>query len=398
MTDLPVALAEFMEIPKCGGELSVYEGLLSLSCDRGRVEASGRVYYSFAEKVELLFEGEGEDALFDWVGEKVRLEAGDAFLGNALVLGIRGKQVNGTVFSFETKTPAPCERWRWCYLNAARSHGDPVLRGRSLSMDRLVFQDGGYEIILENKASYQQQKQHREISHYCELRHQDGSPVPWREALEEISLFSRFVSFFDGCQHAPFFIEGLVDDKIQAVYNSVGDDNSLTGVSSWKPDFKDKDLVPLWHLFRTKYRDSSDQADVLNTVVHWYLQANMNKGLLEGAFILGFTGLELLSNEIVGKELGNEDLIEDLVSRLQLKLDLEAREIARMRNYLVHYKNEQRRRTYNSLTEEEKVNRLEHVLLILELSILYWLGYEGHYANRLHPGWRGENVARVPWI
>ncbi len=269
---------------------------------------------------------------------------------------------------------------------------------RMLSKDRLVFQDGGYQIILENRTGYRnQQKRHREVSHICELRHVNGSPVVVEEAHKEILLFSRYFSFIAGCQHAPFFIEGLSGDTVQYVFHALGPDDSLIGVSSWKPDFKDEDLLPLWQSFRSKCYESLDQSDILNTVVHWYLQANINSGLLEGAIILGFTGIELLSNVIVGKELDNESIIEDFITRLNLDPEVKPKDIAQTRNYLMHYKNEHRRRTYNSLTFDEKVSRLEVILQILELSILYWLGYEGHYSDRLHQIWQGEQVKLVPW-
>ena len=393
----PFALEAYITLPIVGGFLTVYEGEFSLKSGGRVIDLQGSLYYSFAEKIELLFEGRAISSLMDWWGKKVEIVAGESYLGLVFLETVQGNRVKGIVTRIETKKSRPCERWRWCYLNGPCIIGDSVRRDRMISSDRLFFQDGGYEIVFENKAQYKQQKRYREVSHFCQLRHQDGSPVPLEEAIREITLFSSFVSFFAGCRHAPFFVEGVCDNEEKYEFHTVGLDSSLIGVSSWKPDFKDHDLIPLWKSFRSKRYESLDQYDVLNTALHWYLQANMNSGLLEGAFILGFTGLELLSNEIVGKELGNQEIIEDFFLRLQINNKINPQEIAQTRNYLVHYKNENRRRCYNSLTFEEKIFRLEVVLQILELAILYWLGYQGHYSDRLLHTWRGDGTAPVPW-
>ena len=394
----PNALEEYVTLPKYGDTISVYEGLFSLQDEDMIVNLNGRIYYSFAEKVELLFDGEAETSPLDWLAKSVEVVVGESYSGTALIEFISGKIVRGCEARFNTKISVSCDHWRWCYLNGPKIFGDIVRRDRKLSRDRLVFQDGGYEIILENADCYEHQKKHREISQICELRHIDGLPVTEENALREIRLFSRFFSFFSGCMHAPFFMEGLTGNCVQYVFHVIAPDSSLTSVSSWKPDNKDRDLLPLWKSFRLKNNESLDQQDVLNTVIHWYLQANMNSGLLEGAIILGFTGIELLSSVIVGKELGsNEKIVEDFISRMKLALDIKPSEIALTRNYLMHYKNECRRKAYNSITFEEKVSRLEIVLQLLELAILYWLGYEGHYSNRMHQTWRGENVCLVPW-
>lgn len=398
ITQYPNSLEEYVTLPKYGEIISVYEGLFSLHDEDMILNLSGRIYYSFAEKVELLFDGETETSSIDWFAKSVEVEVGESYSGTAIIEFISGKIVKGRVARFNNKFSVSCDHWRWCYLNGPKVFGDIVRKGSKISKDRLVFQDGSFEIILENTDGYNQQKMHRKISHICELRHIDGLPVTEENALKEIRLFSRLFSFYSGCLHAPFFIEGLTDNCIQYVFHVIAPDSSLTSVSSWRPDYQDIDLLPLWKSFRLKNNESSDQQDVLNTVIHWYLQANMNSGLLEGAIILGFTGIELLSSVIVGKELGsNEKILEDLISRMKLVPDIKPSEIALTRNYLMHYKNESRRKAYNSLTFDEKVSRLANVLYILELAILYWLGYEGHFSNRMHQTWRGEGVCLVPW-
>ena len=395
----PPALEEYVTLPEIGGELLVFEGRFTLRAGEKKCSVDGKVFYSFCEKMQLLMEGkvDGSGAIA-WFGATVDLIVGGSFSGRVFIERIQGERIWGSVYHLENKRSSSCKRFRWCYLNAPKFFGDSVRRDRKRSINRLIFHDGGYQVILENDVDYQLQKRHREISHICELTRQDGEPITAEAAIVEIQLFSRFVSFISGCQHAPFFIEGHDGVAIRYELHSVWHDKSLVGVSSWKPDFKDRDLISLWPKFRAKRYESPDRYDVLNTVIHWYLEANMNSGLLEGAVLLGFTGLELLSKEIVGKELGNQEIVEDFLTRLHISIKLRPEEISLMRNYLTHYKTEERRRRYTSLSFEEKYFRLEIILHILELAILYWLGYEGHYKDRLGSNWRGDDVKLVPWI
>lgn len=393
------ALDEYITLPGLGGELIVFEGQFSLRKGKMKSNVYGKVFYSFCEKVELLFEGKALDPFpLSWFEESVDLVTENSLSGSALVLGSQGDRINGLISRLETERYASCDRFRWCYLNGPWVFGDDVRRGsRGLSKDRSVFQDDKFRIVFENRAGYRKQKRHRELSHICELTSIEGDPITIDEAIDEILLFSRFVSFFAGCQHAPFFIEGLDGGTVQYAFHSVGHDRSLVGVSSWKPDFKDRDLIGLWPKFRAKRHESLDQYDVLNTVIHWYLAANMNDGMLEGAYVLGFAGIQLLSAEIAGTGLKNKEIIDDFFSRLKLDVHMDAEDISRMRNWLAHYEGKNRI-AYQGLSFEEKYARLEVVLQVLELAILYWLGYEGHFSNRRGSKWQGGDVELVPWL
>ena len=392
------ALEENISLPVLGGDLLVFEGQFTLNSGEKECIVSGKVFYSFCEKIELLFEGTTliNDPIA-WLGKNAVINAGDKRLGYALVLQIQSNKIKGYITRFENMQSASCKAFRWCYLNAPSIIGDIVKRGRSIDPGRLVFQGGDYQIIYENIAGYREQKRYRKVSHNCKLTRSDGKSIAIEAALDEIRLFSRFVSFFAGCQHAPFFIEGVNGEDVQYQFHTRGLDDSLISVSTWKPFNQDRDLVALWPLFRAKRYLSNDEYDVLNTLVHWYLQANMNKGLLEGAFILAFAGLDLASIEIVGKELSNQEVVADFFKRLNLAMPITAEDLSSMRNQLVHYKKNHRQK-YNSLSFDDKVFRLEAVLQILELAILFWLGYKGHYSNRLGSMWEGESVEVIPWI
>lgn len=394
----PKALEEYVNLPELGGRMIVYEGPFTLRNGEEFYKIQGCFFYSFCEHINLFFEGQvlSSSGIELWRWE-ISSESG--WRGTAIVTQLKtgkGPELIRGQIEYAYQGQEECRRWRWCYLNAPVLLGENVVYDGTLSKDRLTFHAGGYKIIIDNRPGYIQQKQHRSLSHICELKRMDGAAISKDDALQEIRLFSSFFSFVAGCRHAPFFIQGYEEQEAQFQWHGLGMDNSLTRVSSWKPDYKDLELIPLWSAFRRRYYASSDCAEVLLTLVHWYLEANMNSGLLEGAYLLGFAGLELASDVMVGKRRNNADKVQAFWDMLHLSSTQLPEDIASMRNGLMHY-TKTHRLEYSSLRREDKIIRLESLLQILELAILYWLNYEGHYSDRLNPGWRGTSTRRVPW-
>ena len=91
-------------------------------------------------------------------------------------------------------------------------------------------------------------------------------------------------------------------------------------------------------------------------------------------------------------------MLNKLAKLLNIRDKVSPSGIANMRNQLVHYDQENRSK-YALLSRDEKISRMSMSLELLELSILYWLRYKGHYHDRLcGPCYRGDNVFLVPWV
>lgn len=150
LEESPVALEEYMTLPEIGGVIKVYEGEFFLKKKEHSFSITGRVYYSFAEKIRLLFKGVFERFDSDLVGQEVEIIAGEYLLGYAFVQKVSGSIISGYVNHLETDSSAPCERWRWCYFNGLKFFGESVRRNRSISKDRLVFKAGPYIITIDN--------------------------------------------------------------------------------------------------------------------------------------------------------------------------------------------------------------------------------------------------------
>lgn len=400
---IPRGLEPYLNLPDDGGRLEVYNGTLSIIVSGQAFLFSGQIFYTFSDRVKLRLIANSSDPGFYFTGGYAELIVSKQYCGkvfiNRIHLADEIVTVYGEVQLFQSVNMSPCCNWRWCYLNLDSVFGELVSHGRMISPDRLTFIAGGYKIFLENArhANKGDNTSVRYVSTICQLSRTDESPCSLEDALKVILDFSLFISFAFGKRFAPFFIEGVDRSGSIYLYHQVRTDCGQIGVDRWAPDHKEKDLSALWPLFWERLHLSDDERDVLNTSIHWYLEANMNSGMLEGAYILGMTGLELMYNVLVGKKNSIENKIRALVDLVKLKAPILASDIAEMRNCLVHYGAENRNQ-YSLLSLEDKRLRMDTVLHILELSILYWLGYCGHFRDRMRVSKsKGSGVKCVPW-
>ena len=160
--------------------------------------------------------------------------------------------------------------------------------------------------------------------------------------------------------------------------------------------------------------------------IHWYVEANMCSGGVEGAIILLHAAFEVLAWTVLVEErnyisadgfgrLPMSDLIALLLafSRIPNEIPLTLpclRELSRelnwnnaaqalvgIRNALVHPTVKVRRRVMDR--PEVRYEAWSMCLWLLELAILRVCGYEGSYSNRVaNAKWKGQEVEPVPWM
>ena len=74
LATIPTALEEYITLPALGEELLVFEGQFTLNSGKEKFVVSGKVFYSFCEKIELLFEGTALDSEpFFWFGNNAEI-------------------------------------------------------------------------------------------------------------------------------------------------------------------------------------------------------------------------------------------------------------------------------------------------------------------------------------
>ena len=96
------ALDENGFLPCLGGDLCVFDGQFSLKSEGKECLILGSIFYSFCEKVELLFKGKLLDPFsFEWGESNVGLIASDLLSGNAFIQEMQGDNITGFVTVLE---------------------------------------------------------------------------------------------------------------------------------------------------------------------------------------------------------------------------------------------------------------------------------------------------------
>lgn len=298
---------------------------------------------------------------------------------------VDGNNVYGTLHGVIVGQVNNVTSYRWCYLNAPAIIGEKVDRKGKTSPDRLVFISKHvhhelYQIILENQGGYKTQKDHWEISHHCELRMgKNKSELKSEEVFQEIQLFSRFVSFFSGTHHAPWFLEGRKNNNSVSQFHECGYDRSMRNAVSWKPTNGDKDLIELWPLFRSHYLSSPQVANLMDTAINYYLDANDPTKPLVAAIASAISGLEVLSADLQRQWISVDDLLDIVDDNLRTHYNYDGR-------YHLMSSDITGRLSplpYADPFSPDDLTCLAILVQYLELSILYWLGYEGKYYDRV---------------
>lgn len=368
----------------------------------------GSIYYALSQRAPFFIRFEGQD-LGSSCNENcsgrrtIWLTFGNMsfFSKEVSVLSesVDGSNVHGIVQCLvQTGVGNSIPSFRWCYLNAPVIQGDNVDHNGHIAPDRLVFVSKEaiyreiYQIILENQDGYQTQKDRREISHHCEIRAgKDCTKLEFDKVQREIQLFSRFVSFFSGTHHAPWFIEGMDGNVTLFEYHECGHDTSMRKAVSWKPTNGDKDLVKLWPLFRLKYTSSAQRAGLMEAVLNCYLEANDPTKPMVAAIASAINGLETLASDF----LQEWDTVDDLLDKIDTNL-------RRHYNYDGPYHLCPADITarlsplpYADDYSPDAQTCLDILLQYLELSLLFWLGYEGKYYDRVEKKNKRAKIVRL---
>ena len=399
--NLPQALPDYEPLPKVNPgsawKMEILKGYYTFHKHTRSYDIYGSVYYALDEDSPWYIKFEGVSMSGSCNEEcfgrkRIKLFARDAscfvYSNDVTVLSspADGNAVYGTVHGLSVGRPNDIASYRWCYLNAPAILGEEVDRQGSVSPDRLVFTSKLFyrelfQIIIENQEGYKTQKAHREISHHCELRMgRDMIELKYEEVFREIQLFSRFVSFFSGSHHAPLFVEGMdKNDNLVYCYHECGYDRSMRAAVSWKPTNGDKDLINLWPLFRSRYLSSPQVANLMETAINYYLDANDPNKPLVAAIASAISGLEILATDLQRQWYSVDNLLDIIDDNLRTHYNYDGR-------YHLTSSDITGRLSplpYADPFSPDDLTCLAILVQYLELSILYWLGYEGKYYDRV---------------
>jgi len=222
---------------------------------------------------------------------------------------------------------------------------------------------------------------------------------------------SNFLFFINGRRTAPIFSKGIHDGETLWTDYSAFNVDQYKNVSSWTEFQWFDDISYIWQNYLTLWKNQNDK-DFLNTVIHWYVEANSNAAYVEGSIILAQTALELIYNWLIIERkkliIGNDaenisasNKIRLILSELRIDSTIPSQYIeltnfsqqanaeyidapevlTKVRNALIHGQ-EKKRRDLMNMDTQAKYQALQVALWYIELAILKILKYEGRYWNR----------------
>lgn len=407
MEGIPRALEPYCEMDIEDSRILIYSGDYSLRSGKESVILTGDIYYTLQYEYHIEFQGTGTSLPSIWQLKEVPTEISIPNMkGECIITDSETRSgvnsYHGLIQSLSPEQNA-CTSWHWSYVNMQSFIGSSVVRdnqGRhSMCAGRLSFLcKDGTKIIVDN-LEIDKDKHPNRITHRCELIPANNKLMNHFDAQKYIKAFTHFISFVVGKYHSPILVCGKGMNGSRSFYHQLSYDKSRAGVNSWLPYPYDRDIESLWPTFESIWNgDDEDKADILSTAVHWYLEANIGSGKMEGAYIMAITGLEMLWNVILEKqEQKAGENLQILLKKMCYYPAFDAKCLIDTRNRLTHYDSRNRKK-YQKMTWEQKIESLENVLAVLELAILYWLGYQGRYADRLCKNrWRGASTINVPW-
>lgn len=403
LSNIPERINPHINMQQTNEEIVFFSGDFELRNDKNTVKISGEISQTWNSGVTIVFKGKVDYFIVEILGIwLIYIDGVNA--GEGHISQISDNYMIGVVSSLQLGRPEETiDTVKFSLLNGSYIFGDPVKHENGLSRDRLMFKNEAYEITIDNRRDLSQITKELKtfggycITHYGEIRKHSGE-IMLREATETAVVFSVFLCFVIGKRTNALFFNGCKSETvINQKYNSTHIP-PYSYATSWLPDYNHEGLNELWVNFYDKWNESDDNRDILNTAIHWYIEANNNSGALEGAYIMAFSGLELMYNVLIGKKMKHG---KEKIDKLSLYLNLaniDGEKLCDVRNLIVHY-GKNNRQEYSKLENDFKFDSLESCLLLLELSILKYLDYKGNFKDRTDGKlWVGESCQPVPWI
>jgi hypothetical protein len=264
------------------------------------------------------------------------------------------------------------------------------------------------------------------ITHVGKLERRDGKEFAAKKSENLFEALFRYLSFCRGAWVAPVLPVGF-DESGNRVWEKWRGwkIERWRSVDNWFNILSEEGLSNGFPGFYQRWQDARwNEALLLSN--HWYVEANMCAGGVEGSIILAQSAFELLGwtclveEKSALSERGYENLPAMDKLRLLLsicgipaaipaslsKLAAGAKQnqwkdgpqaLTEVRNALVHSKPAKRKRVFDE--HQAIVHEASDLSLwYLELVILNKSAYLGRYSNRVAGArWRGEEVEPVPW-
>jgi len=327
----------------------------------------------------------------------------------------------------------PTEKVTFSVPNFVELFGEPIISkvgGQQKHYHgRIVLECDDYTLVLDKVHDYKERKVSLKsnggyLPMYSGELVSKKAALLWSQIDPIFDCLSSFLSFLNGRRTAALFQQGKNGDETAWQDFTPREIDIYKPVETWVIPNETEGLGLIWQNFFALWK-SKDDADFLTLAIHWYVEANLQSGFIEGAIIKAQTALELIYNWLlieqkkllIGKDaesISASNKIRLLLSQLQVShqvpddlINLKTiikdeiidgpEAFVQIRNAIVHSKNKKRKNLMN-MDIDVKFEALSLGIWYIELSLLYILGYRGKYSNRTVMGFTTTDQEQtVPW-
>jgi hypothetical protein len=298
---------------------------------------------------------------------------------------------------------------------------------------RTVFEAEGWRVTLEAVENINGLTDSLDGCAGCAFTHAgrveraNGSPFDATTACELLDAFFYFFSFARG-QWSPALLPVGLDSQGNRVWErwDARTTSDWRFRHSWFPEHMPDCLADVFPGFMRLWKDP-DWNQTLRVAIHWYIESNAQAGAIEGALVLHQLAIELLASRLFVEERRKYTEAQFRKTNLfpaetKMKLLLTEAKIptaipvnlanlagvgqtenwadgpitrTRLRNCITHPTG-RNRQTLDRVSSSARFEAINLALWYLELILLWLMGYNGGYVNRLTVKFNGEQE-KVPW-
>lgn len=446
--DIPDIIESSISMSEANSSIKIYEGEFLLKNDTEEIIVNGKINFDWVANSGSYFSGKVilEPSIYKSISNSRSiyqiiingLEFGNGFITNtSFESNVEGAHIKGTLSQqavFGDKSIA-VEKIFFSIPNLRDFHGLPVkkvtAKNFSTLMNRLKLENDNYVISIDKCQDYKTKLESLEekggyiILYYGELVSKKGA-VKLEDTKDIFHCLDTFLTFLNGKRTSAIFLQGIYAGEILWCDYTDYFVDSHKNVQSWPQRHSIRGLNELWQSFSSFWKDTEDK-NFLTSVIHWYVEANSNRGFSEGSIMIAQTALELLYNWwiieqkklIIGKDSENinaSNKIRLLLSQLNISHSVpesftqlqrfidESKDvidapdaIVQIRNAIVHSQ-EEKRKKLSAIHYKAKYEALQLCIWYIEMALLCILDFDEKYFNRCSKEiYANKAEENVPW-
>ena len=429
--DVPVATASMLHWEQPGDPIEIHSGNLSISRENNTLNGLGDLTYKWTPRPRARLRLTPFDAYRHFDLGEAQLTA-EGFDPLPCYVNRISESVEANVDKGLWGHDAEVDSVVFCVPNFHQFHGTPIRTSGSVWSGRAVLISDDWKITLDSLSSdaavhnYLKETGGYAVTHIGVAERVNGQRITPADAAKLRETLFWFLSFCRGQWTGAVLQCGRRSDGTREWI-----DLASTKISSWRPlsswcqELTAGDFPSAFPGFLSLFNQPSWR-DPLTLAIHWYVEANMCAGGIEGGLVLAQATLEMLAWHVLVEEkevcsengfypLPAEDKLRWLLSDCRIPMafpdklsELQKRAkafnwpdgpkaITQIRNGLTHGQPKQLDKELKETTRS-RFDAWQLALHYLELVILRLFGYHGRYFNNVkRPAYMWEGPEQVPW-